>query len=58
MISQVLKYFFSASDIMEAVRGHFCFYAMNARLCDSSYIAAQQAMTYLQYNSVDISVVI
>ena len=28
MNTQVLKYFFSASDIMEAVRGHFCFYGM------------------------------
>ena len=28
--TQVLTYFFSASDIMEAVRGCFIFYAMNA----------------------------
>ena len=28
--SQVLNNFFSASDIMEAVRGRFCFYGMNA----------------------------
>ena len=28
MITQVLKQFFSASDIMEAVRGRFCFYGM------------------------------
>ena len=28
MITQVLKLFFSASDIMEAVRGRFCFYGM------------------------------
>ena len=28
--SQVLSNFFSASDIIEAVRGHFCFYGMNA----------------------------
>ena len=26
MINQVLKYFFSASDIMEAIRGRFRFY--------------------------------
>ena len=32
---------FSASDIMEAVRGHFRFYGMNAGLCDSSYIVAK-----------------
>ena len=30
MYTQVLTYFFSASDIMEAVRGRFCFYGMNA----------------------------
>ena len=30
MIIQVLKYLFSASDIMEAVRGRFQFYGMNA----------------------------
>ena len=30
MYTQVLKYFFSASDIMEAVRGRFRFYGMNA----------------------------
>ena len=30
MYTQVLTYFFSASDIMEAVRGHFRFYGMNA----------------------------
>ena len=29
MTTQVLKYFFSASDIMEDVRGHFRFYGMN-----------------------------
>jgi hypothetical protein len=28
--TQVLTYIYSASDIMEAVRGHFCFYGMNA----------------------------
>ena len=28
MIIHVLKNFFSASDIMEAVRGRFCFYGM------------------------------
>ena len=30
MITQVLTYFFSASVIMEAVRGRFHFYGMNA----------------------------
>ena len=30
MYAQVLTYFFSASDFMEAVRGHFHFYGMNA----------------------------
>ena len=30
MIIHVLKNVFSASDIIEAVRGHFCFYGMNA----------------------------
>ena len=29
MYTQVLKYFFSASDIMEAVRGRFRIYGMN-----------------------------
>jgi hypothetical protein len=29
MYTQVLTYFFSASDIMEAVRGLFRFYGMN-----------------------------
>jgi hypothetical protein len=28
--TQVPTYFFSASDIMEAVRGHFRFYGINA----------------------------
>ena len=28
MITQVLEYFFSASDIMAAIRGHFRFYGM------------------------------
>ena len=41
VITQVLKEFFSASDFMEAVRGRFCFYNVNARLRDSSYIVAQ-----------------
>ena len=31
MITQVLNGFYSAYDIMEAVRGHFLFYTMNAR---------------------------
>jgi hypothetical protein len=30
MYTQVLHIFFSASDIMEAVRGRFCLYGMNA----------------------------
>ena len=30
MYTQVLTYFFSTSDIMEAVRGRFRFYGMNA----------------------------
>ena len=41
MYTQVLKYFFTASDIMEVIRGHFRFYGMNARLRDSSYIVAK-----------------
>ena len=38
--SQVFNNFFSASDIMEAVRGHLCFYRYecNARLRDTSWI--------------------
>ena len=32
---------FSASDTMEAVRGRFHFYGMNARLRDSRYIVAK-----------------
>ena len=39
--NQVFNNFFSASDIKEAVRGHLCFYGMNARLRDSSYIVAK-----------------
>ena len=29
MITQILNRYFSASDIMEAVRGHFLFYVMD-----------------------------
>ena len=32
MNTQVLNDFFSVSDIMEAVRGHLCFYDMNATI--------------------------
>ena len=31
MITQVLNEFFSASDIMEEVRGRFCYYTMDFR---------------------------
>ena len=33
MITQFLKYFFSASDIIEAVRGPFHFYGINYKGC-------------------------
>ena len=43
MYTQVLKYFFSASDIMEAVRGRFRFYGMNARPTFGSSHSASSA---------------
>ena len=49
--SQVFNNFFSASDIMGAVRGRFCFYTMNA-----SYIGieaqAQHTTSILIYKAV------
>ena len=43
MITQVLKYFFSASDIMEAVRGRFCFNGMKVAKFKSHIGMGQQA---------------
>ena len=52
MITQVLKLFFSASDIMEAVRGRFCFLWYEGCMIQESYCCAvgigQQAQT-LEY---------
>ena len=38
MITQDFAYLFSASDIMEAVRGRFCFYTTYERLRNSRVI--------------------
>ena len=43
MITQALKFFLSASDIMEAVRGRFRFYGMKVSWF-KSHIVVQQAL--------------
>ena len=53
---QVLNNFFSASDIMEAVRGHFHFYGINYKGCVIQVVLlrnkwVEQLLVYYFYNT-------
>ena len=58
MYTQVLTKFFSASDIMEAVRGHFHFYGINYKGCMIQVVLLQnkwveQLLVYFYNTSVE-----